>query len=244
MATLLSIVQEFCARTGLTPPTRVIGANDDLLTQLVGLANEICEDLVRRRQWTTLVTETVFNSVAGGDQGPMTTIAPNGFLKVINDTIYDRTRRLPVFGPRNAQEWQAIKALPMSGPFYQYRIRGGRLLIIPDMPAGHVMAFEYASKNCVQDNTTATPTGKAYFTRDDDTFLLDEALLIKGIRWRWKEEKGLPYSESFREYEAAVAEAAGGDGSKTALSMHEPYPAVRPGIFVPAGNWGIGSNMP
>lgn len=242
MATLLSIVQEFCARSGLTPPSRVIGANDDLLTQLVGLANEICEDLVRRRQWTTLVTQTVFNSIAGEDQGSMDTLAPNGFLKVINDTIYDRTRRLPVFGPRNAQEWQAIKALPMSGPFYEYRIRNNRLLIDPDMEAGHVMAFEYASKNAVLDNSLATPFGKAYFTRDDDTFLLDEALLIKGIRWRWKEEKGLPYAESFRAYEAAVVEAAGGDGSKPTLSMDEAFAPIRPGIFVPAGNWAIGGS--
>ena len=237
--TLLQIVQEFCQRTGLTVPQIVMTSQDDQLTQLVGLANEICEDLVRRRAWTTLQYETVFTSQAGSDQGLLTDLAPKAFLKVLNETIFDRTRRLPVFGPRSPQQWQTLKALPMSGPFYQYRIQQGRLKIIPDMPAGHTMAFEYASEGAVHGNSTAAPTVKAFFSRDDDTFLLDKSLLILGMRWRWKEEKGLPYTESFRLYEAAVAEAAGADGTKQPLSMNEGSGMIQPGVFVPAGNWSI-----
>ena len=237
--TLLQIVRAFCQRNGLTVPLIVMSSRDDQLTQIVGLANEICEDLVRRRSWTALQYETVFTSVAGSDQGLVTDLAPNAFLKILNETIFDRTRRLPVFGPRSPQQWQMLKALPMSGPFYQYRIQQGHLKIIPDMPAGHTMAFEYASEGAVQDNSTATPTVKAFFTRDDDTFLLDKTLLLLGLRWRWKEEKGLPYMESFRLYEAAVAEAAGADGTKQPMSMNEGSGMIQPGVFVPAGNWSI-----
>ena len=237
--TLLQIVREFCQRQGLTVPQIVMSSQDDQLTQIVGLANEICEDLVRRHSWTSLQYEAVFTSVAGADQGAITDLAPNAYLKILNETIFDRTRRLPVFGPRSPQQWQVLKALPMSGPFYQYRIQQGRLKINPDMPAGHIMAFEYASEGVVQDNSTATPTVKAFFTRDDDTFLLDKSLLLLGLRWRWKEEKGLPYMESFRLYEAAVAEAAGADGTKQPMSMNEGSGMTQPGVFVPAGNWSI-----
>lgn len=234
--TLLQIVQEFCRRTGLTIPTIVVSSQDDQLLQLMGLANEVCEDLVRRHAWTVLQRETVFTSVSGEDQGAIETLADTGFLKVINETIYDRTRRLPVFGPRSPQDWQAIKALPMSGPFYQYRFRAGELLITPAMPAGHQMAFEYVSTACIQ---SAGGTYQTYFAKDDDTFLLNSALLISGLRWRWKEEKGLPYLESFRHYEAAVAEASGSDGTKPQLSMSENAKTIQPGIFIPAGNWSI-----
>lgn len=237
--TLLQIVQEFCQRQGLTVPQIVMSSQDDQLTQIVGLANEICEDLVRRHSWTSLQYEAVFTSVAGADQGAITDLAPNAYLKILNETIFDRTRRLPVFGPRSPQQWQVLKALPMPGPFYQYRIQQGRLKITPDMPAGHIMAFEYASEGIVQDNSTATPTVKAFFTRDNDTFLLDKSLLLLGLRWRWKEEKGLPYMESFRLYEAAVAEAAGADGTKQPMSMNEGSGMIQPGVFVPAGNWSI-----
>jgi len=64
-------------------------------------------------------------------------------------------------------------------------------------------------------------------------------LLLLGLRWRWKEEKGLPYMESFRLYEAAVAEAAGADGTKQPMSMNEGAGMIQPGVFVPAGNWSI-----
>ena len=47
--TLLQIVQEFCQRSGLTINQIIISKQDDQITQIVGLANEICEDLVRRR---------------------------------------------------------------------------------------------------------------------------------------------------------------------------------------------------
>jgi len=237
--TLLQIIQEFCSRTSLTVPNIVITAKDDQLTQLVGLANEICEDLVRRHSWTQLTFETVFTSVAGGNQGDIDTLAPYAFLKVLNDTIFDRTRRLPVFGPRNAQAWQAIKALPMSGPYYQYRFRGNQLLITPDMPAGHLMAFEYVSEGCVLDNDNLIAPYKPFFTKDGDTFLLDKTLLLKGLRWRWKEEKGLPYAESFREYENAVAEASGADGTKAALSLEGGNLIIQPGLFIPTGNWEV-----
>jgi hypothetical protein len=237
--TLLQIVQEFCQRNGLTVPQIVMASQDDQLTQIVGLANEVCEDLVRRHSWTILQYETVFTSAAGADQGALSTLAPNAFLKILNETIFDRTRRLPVFGPRSPQQWQMLKALPMSGPFYQYRIQQDRLLIIPDMPSGHTMAFEYASEGAVQDVSTVTPTVKAFFTRDDDVFLLNKSLLLLGLRWRWKEEKGLPYLESFRLYEAAVAEASGADGTKQPISMNEGSGMIQPGVFVPAGNWSV-----
>lgn len=235
--TLLQILQEFCIRTGLVKPLIVMQSQDDQLLQLTGLANEVITDLVRRRAWTELQTESTFTSIAGGDQGAVDTLAPAGLLKILNETIYDRTRRLPVFGPRSPQAWQAIKAMPMAGPYYQYRIRGGRLLITPDMPAGHTMAFEYASKSAIlaADGTTL----KEYFTADDDSFLLDSALLQLGLRWRWKEEKGLPYMESYRLFEAAVSEAMGADGTKPVLSMADSFPLVTPGVFIPSGNWSV-----
>ena len=237
--TLLQIVQEFCQRNGLTVPQIVMSSQDDQLTQIVGLANEICEDLVRRHSWTALQFETTFQSVASVEQGEITTLAPNAFLKVLNDTIFDRTRQLPIFGPRSPQDWQSLKAIPTAGPYYQYRIQGGLLKILPEMPAGHTLAFEYASEGCVRDATNVIAPYKPFFTNDADTFLLDKTLLLLGLRWRWKEEKGLPYMESFRLYESAVASAIGGDGTKTPITLHGDTCSMQPGIFVSFGNWNV-----
>lgn len=239
--TLLQLIQEFCRRQGLSVPSTIMASHDDQLIQLAGLANEILEDLTTRRTWTTLDKECVFTSVAGSDQGALETLAP-GLLKILNDTLYDRTQGVALFGPNAPRDWQASLATTYSGPSYRYRIQGGHLLTMPDMPIGHQVAFEYASSAAVQDNKYAptTVSYKSYFTRDDDTFLLPSKLLLLGLRWRWKEEKGLPYAESFRLYEASIADTAGGDGTKAALDMGaESRGNVQPGIVVPIGNWSV-----
>ncbi len=233
--TLLEIVKEFCRRQALPVPQIVTTSGDEQLLQIMGLLNELIDDL-QRFTWTSLQYEATWTSAASGDQGAITTLAPNGFFKILNETIFDRTDGRELYGPRSASTWQSMKASNVTGPFYSYRIRGGHLITIPDMPAGHDMAFEYVSNHFVQAADLST---KGYFTADSDTFLLPDVLLLLGLRWRWKAEKGLPYQEEQRIYETRLAEEAGGDGTKPVIHMDDTCPGYVPGIFVPAGNWNL-----
>ena len=61
--------------------------------------------------------------------------------------------------------------------------------------------------------------GKAEFTADDDSSYLSEELIIQGLRWRWKQAKGLPYAEDMETYERNVSKAIGEDGGASALSI-------------------------
>ena len=68
--------------------------------------------------------------------------------------------------------------------------------------------------------------------------LLPETLLLMGLRWRWKKEKGVDYAEDFRTYESQVKDALGRDGGKPILNMGmDCNRGARPGIFVPQGSW-------
>lgn len=239
--TLLALIQEHCRRQALLVPTVVMSSQDDQLLQLVGGLNEILDDLLDRREWAELQREATFTSVASEDQGALTTLAPLGFKHIINETIFDRTSRLPLFGPRNASQWQGYKALPTTGPYYKYRIRGGHILVNPAMPADHSMAFEYMSSWSVVDGVNIAQPYKQYFSLDEDTCLFPDKFLILGLRWWWKKEKGFRYAEDFRFYETAVAEAAGHDGSKPQLSLNGDCGGVgtQPGVFVPYGSWSV-----
>jgi hypothetical protein len=234
---LLEIIQEFTVRTGLTKPSFVAGNTDPQVVQLMGLFNEVCENIVDLRTWTQLDIETTFVTVNGADQGLVTAIAGAGFKHILNDTIYNRTLRLPVYGPIPASTWQGLKALPTSGPFYKYRIRGGKLLFDPPATAGDTCAFEFASSYCLYN--TADVAYKALATKDADEFLLPYHLAIAGLRWCWKKEKGLDYAEDFRRYEEMVNNAGARDGTKPTLSMDAEGARVTPGIFVPSGNWNV-----
>lgn len=234
--TLLELVQAFTKRTGLPSPVAVVSSADDQIRQVAGLIDEVLEYLVDRHyDWNPVVLEATFTSVAAEDQGAIATIAPSGYKHILNETIFDRTRQLPFYGPLSASQWQQAKALPTSGPFYKYRIVRGRLLLNPAPPAGHDCAFEYASSHAVlaADGTTT----KQYPTADDDTFLLPDTCLLAGLRWKWKCEKGLEYAEDFRRFEELLNNAIGRDGSKPRLSMSGECETAKPGIFVSPGSW-------
>jgi len=234
--TLLEIVQEFCRRQGLPVPSAVVSLGDDQLTQIVGLANEICEDL-DRFSWTQLVREASWTATGAEDQGAMSVLAPFCCSSILNETIYNRTTRLPIYGPVSARQWQADKALFAASPTHEYRIFGGHLYITPAPPDTDHLAFEYRSSAVVYNaNDNAY---KPYFTKDDDEFLLPPPLLLRGLRWRWKAEKGFPYAEDFRLYETAVADANGRDGGHKTLTMDGCDRPVGPGIVVQPGNWNV-----
>lgn len=45
---------------------------------------------------------------------------------------------------------------------------------------------------------------KQYVTKDTDTFVLNDALPLAWLAWKWKSAKGLEYAEDFNVYERLV----------------------------------------
>lgn len=236
MATLLEIVTDLCGRQNLPVPTTVYGTADAQIRQIMRLLEEGCNDLAVRGGWQGLTFEASLTTTATEDQGAMATIASNGFRYIKNQTIWSRTRRLPVCGPLDAQEWQMLKALFVNGPYYQFRIRGDHLLVNPTPPAGESWYFEYLSKNWIL--AVDGITYKRRFTADTDTILLPDDIALQDLRWRWKKEKGMDYAEDMRTAEMQMKDALGRDGGKPNLSMDgESRRGPVPGVFVSPGSW-------
>ena len=234
---LLTVVQDFCARKGIPVPTSVIGSRDAQVLQLQALVNEVLEDLCEY-DWQDMTREAIFTTVAGEDQGRLDAIAPEQCLRVKNKTIFNRTLRLPIYGPIDNTRWQALKALPNAGPFYKYRIRGGRLLFNPAARGGHTCAFEYISGNIVahQDGTYSRR-----FRFDSDTLRLAEGekLLLAGLRWKWNSEKKLEYGEEQDRYVMLVRQMLAADATKPTINLSAADDTIRPGLWVPSGNWNL-----
>lgn len=236
MATCLSIVQAICGRLSLAVPNSAVGNTDNQITNIIALCNEEGQELAARHEWTALQTEATYTTLATEDQGLMETIAP-GLGYIINDTIWNRSLRRPVFGPKTPQTWQQNKAFAINGPWSNFRVKGGHLLMYPTPSAGQTCVFEYTTRNWCTDATGVT--GSEYWTNDTDIPRLEWILLVLGTIWRWKKLKGFEYAEDFNVYERRVQDAMGKDGSKDWLSLSNTKYDIFPGIVVPSGSWNV-----
>lgn len=233
---LLSVVQYFYRRTNIqgSVPDAVISSSDPQVRQIYALLEEEGNDLSGRGDWQELTFEATHTSVATESQGAIDTIATNGFRYIKEDTFWDRTESLPIL-PISGSEWQAEKGFAATSPRYRVRIRGGNLLANPTPAAGNTWAFEYISWNWITDSGGSTY--KQYFTADTDLILLPEPIVLMGLRWRWKKEKGLDYAEDFQTYEMMVKNELGRQDVPRKLSMDMTEKETVPGVVVPQGSW-------
>ena len=230
---VLQIVQTACRRIGILAPTLAMGSTDQQIIQLVALCEEEGQDLADRYPWEALQTEALFTTVAAQVQTALATTAP-GFNYIVNETIWNRTLRRPIYGPTSEQDWQQKKAVQLNGPFNSFRIIGDVINFYPTPAAGQVCAFEYISRNWVNTGTTSSAT----WLLDADTPKINDQLLVMGLIWRWKAAKGLDYSEDYAKYERRVADSMARDAGKPRLNMNGAAFDIQPVVLVPRGSFG------
>jgi hypothetical protein len=234
MATLLELVQGFCVATGLDKPNAVVSNQDDQISQIVGILNEGTKELGEKYQWSFLQFLATFNSTGVESQGTMDSIAP-GYRKMLDDTLWSNSNRLPGRGGITPADSQALRIWGRPNALVNFRQMGGELHFLPPGTAGLQYSFEYQSRFCVWDNDDKKP--KEAFTKDTDTTILPAHLYRLDLRWRWKMEKGLAYSEHMRTFESACKQAYADSTGKMQLSMGTQRHGSMPGIIVPLGNW-------
>lgn len=229
----LQIIQTACRRIGILAPNAAVGSTDPQIIQLLALSEEEGQEQADRYQWETLQQEATFTTVAAQIQTTVAAIT-TGFNYIVNDTIWNRTLRRPVYGPKSQQDWQQDKALQLNGPFNSFRIINDVINFYPNPVAGESCYFEYISENWI---TTSGGSASAIWTNDADTPKLNSNLMVLGTIWRWKQAKGLDYAEDFAKYESNILDAMGRDAGKPTLSMNGARWEIQPAILVPRGSW-------
>jgi hypothetical protein len=240
---ILKIVRDVAGRVGLNKPNTVTGSTDVGVVQLLDLANAEGQDLAARYEWQILMREKVFTTIAAEDQGKLvggTILSPaDGFKKILNDTIFDRSQRVQVTGPLTPRAYQAYKGTTnMNGFYSQYRLRGGHLILYPAPSVGRTYAFEYLSENWVSNLNG--DEFSARFEADEDYPLFDSQLITMGLLWRWKASKGLEYAEDFNAYEGRVLDAMAADKTTRPVRLDGcNRDGADPFILVSRGNWNL-----
>lgn len=235
MSTCLSIIQDVCQRINLPNPTTAAQSSDPQIQQVVALSTKEGEWQLSEYDPQACMLEGTFTTVAAEMQVTNISATFPGLKAIVNDTMWNRDLRRPVFGPMTAARWEQLKAMVMQGPWNQFQIRGNAILFIPVPTANQNIWFQYKSVNWAQ-SSTGTPQSR--FMADADILLLDESTFKLGVEWRWKKAKGLDYAQDFVDYEAALAITKARDGTKDVINMGDVKYDIYPGILVPSGSWG------
>jgi hypothetical protein len=223
--TLKALCDSVLGETGfLIPAAYVSGQPDDLQMVYVATAaaDEIREKMPQIIRRTFTVTLTVATTYA----------LPADFLGYVPDTAFIDGRLDPVRLPTSAAEWQAwLASNSPQGIEIRARFLNGSIQII-EPPVGSVLRFEYFSSYPWLSGAALGPqVGREVPIADSDECVFDRRLMIAGIKWRWKKEKGLPdWDVDFNEYTKMVNTFRGRDqGARTIQfgeTMHgycEPY---------------------
>lgn len=232
--TLLQIVQTASRRLGLGAPNAVFTSTDSAILQLMSLCEEEGQDQAQRYPWEVLQSQATFTTVAAQVQTALSAIT-TGFEYIVNDTIWNRTLRRPVYGPKSQQDWQQAVATQINGPFNSFRIIGDVINFYPVPVAGQTCAFEYITDQWI---TTSAGGTSSIFTNDGDIPKLDNQLVVLGLIWRWRQAKGLDFTADYQKYERRLQDNMARDAGKPTLSMNGASYDIQPVVIVPAGSWG------
>jgi hypothetical protein len=162
---------------------------------------------------------------------------PTDFDFLTNRTMWDRTNRWELLGPDSPQmdQWHQSGVVP-TGPRRHFRklspFSTGTFRLWPapfEIAANLQLVFEYSSNLCVAvgGNFSAPASGgyndppnfSSTWTTDTDQPMLDDDLLIKGLKWKFWEAKGFNYASLKNDWIDYVDQQWGRDGARPTLNL-------------------------
>ena len=147
---------------------------------------------------------------------------PSDYARMVDKTQYNKSNRWSIIGPKDAQEWQWLKASYVTtGPRMRFRIMGNKFTLWPMPTSTLVMGFEYVSNAWVvgQDGTLKTST-----SNDSDTFRFPDRLLVLGTKWKLFDIKGFDTTAVLQDYMAELIKWKASESGSDTLSLAPRYP--------------------
>lgn len=231
---LLTTVQDFCAENSLPIPAGVCGVTETGVAQYKALMKRLVTEL-SQYTWKEQIIRKTFTTIAAENQGPLSTVIGPDCRGIIQNSIWNETKRRPFVGPVPPAVWESLKALPITGPLDRYSFHGDNFQILPAPPAGETIGLMYQSSYGIIDETRTTT--KANFTVDSDEFLFPDVVVAKGLAYLWKKAKGEEWQDLYNEYMGLIAKNIVKDTAPI-LYLDHAQQNIKPGIWIPSGSWG------
>ena len=148
---------------------------------------------------------------------------PPDYETITDNTHWDKTKHWQMLGPVDAQQWQWLKSGYIStGPRVRWRILGNTFQIWPPYNTQEYLGFEYRSKGWAR---SATNQVKNSFTKDTDTTVLDDAVLVLLTKLKYFQIKSFDTTALQQDYNRYLNVAKANDKGSATLSF-APQPSA------------------
>jgi hypothetical protein len=194
-------------------------SEDPNILQLCRMLKAVGREIVRKHLWSQALRSYTFVTTSA------TTYAlPADFLRMINQTQWNRTTRFPLGGPLSPQEWEYLTARAANVSFrilFRPRNRLVELYNGTNIPSGQTIAYEYLSSYWVQA-FGQTAGNKVAPTLATDTILFDAHLMTRALKFAFLRDKGFDASNAKVEFDEALAAVMRDDTPAPTLSLNGP----------------------
>jgi hypothetical protein len=149
---------------------------------------------------------------------------PSDYQRMVNKTQYNKSNRWSVIGPKDAQEWQWLKASYVTtGPRMRFRIIANKFVIWPMPTAQVILGFEYQSGSWV---VASDGSYKTRFSADTDTSIFPDRLLVLGTKLKYFQIKGFDTASLQADYARELSKFKAQDAGADTLSLAPKYPNI------------------
>lgn len=211
--TLLTVCADVAPKIGLAVPTAVATSTAREHVELLALANDMAMRISEGSDWEILTTLQTMT----GDGSAVSFTLPSDYGRMLVDgQIWSSTLSAPLIHITSRDEWLGYDVQPVGRIINAWTKYGGLIYIKPALASGSTAKYFYQSNAIV---VPVTGSNQSTFVLDTDVFRLPERLLMLGMVWQWKANKGLPYAEDLSTYQDALSIAVTRDGGSKSIPI-------------------------
>ena len=190
---LLTICNKLAENVGMDTTEQVLSSPRREWKEAASFSNEVGAELARRVDCGAL--SMTLNLVAVSNKAVFE--LGEDFSRIASGIGV--THHGNIVRPLTWAEWASL-SIAVGDPRY-FMLKGRDLYLWPSLAIGDAVSIRYQSRNWCSN-------GKAEWTADSNTALIDEGLMAKGLIVRWRRQKGMPFEDFEAEYEAELADIA------------------------------------
>ena len=211
------LINRVAVEVGLRPASDPWASEQQHFEQMRNLLQLAGEELAHLHPWEFAVRE---HQITTSDSDSGDYPLPADFLYMLNQTGWERSENVPLFGPLSAQDWTYLlgRDLVSYTIYATFRLKQNQFSIFPQPPPnGLDINFEYQSSAWVDTNGDGE-ADSGELEDGDDVVLYDKTLITRYLKLKWLEAKGFDTTKPQADFNQIFDSIAGRDKAAEILS--------------------------